>query len=69
MEKKPMLKWSNEFPYHMARFGKREHYSIECIDGPVRYFELKGTKIYPTRKFLTCSDAKEYAQKHYEDVL
>ena len=62
------LRWSGEQPYHVARFGKRKHYSIERVDSAVTYFELKGTGIWPPRKFLTLRDAKHAAQVHYDQT-
>lgn len=61
-----ILDWRGEVPYHVARLPGRQHYSIELVAGPVSYFELKGTHIWPARKFLTLGEAKEAAQRDYD---
>jgi len=59
------LIWAGEAPYHVARPSKGVHYSIELVEGPVSYFELRGTYVFPWKKFLTLSEAKNEAQRHY----
>ncbi|MBB3980118.1 hypothetical protein GGQ64_005365 [Rhizobium azooxidifex] len=60
------LNWSGEIPYHVSRPSKGVHYSIEFVEAPVSYFELRGVGVFPFRKFLTLSDAKEAAQRIHD---
>jgi len=60
-----VLKWRGEVPYHVARVSKGVHYSIEFVESSVSYFELRGTHVFPSRKFLTLSEAKAAAQHHH----
>ena len=60
------LIWRGEVPYHVARPTKGTHYSIELVEAPVSYFELRGTNVFPSLKFLTLSEAKSAAQRHHD---
>lgn len=63
------LIWAGEVPYHVARPSKGTHYSIELVEGPVSYFELRGTHVFPWKKFLTLAEAKDEAQRHYNSAI
>jgi len=62
------LNWRGEVPYHVARPSKGCHYSIEFVEAPVSYFELRGTHVFPSMKFLTLKEAKEAAQHRHDQL-